>query len=45
MELYLAKRIELGKLDYVAVVTKYPQFKTGIDEILVADGFQILIIE
>lgn len=42
---YLAMRIELGKLDYVAVVTKYPQFKTEIDEILVNDGRQELIVE
>lgn len=41
---YLAMRIEQGKLDYVAVVTKYPQFKTDIDMILVNDGFQDLIV-
>lgn len=41
---YLAMRIELGKLDYKAVVTKYPQFKIDIDEILINDGFQELIV-
>ena len=40
---YLASRIKLGKLDYLAVVTRYPQFKDGIDEILINDGFQDLI--
>lgn len=45
MEAYLASRIEKGALDYTAVVTKYPQYKSGIDEILVADGFQHLIVE
>lgn len=42
---YLAMRIEKGALDYVAVVTKYPQFKSEIDEILINDGRQDLIIE
>jgi hypothetical protein len=41
---YLAMRIEDGKLDYSAVVAKYPQFKSDIDLILVADGFQDLIV-
>lgn len=44
MEAYLASRIELGKLDYLAIVTKYPQFKDGIDEILINDGKQDLIV-
>ena len=44
MAVYLAMRIEAGKLDYVAVVTKYPQFKADIDLILVADGKQDLIV-
>lgn len=44
MEAYFSMRIEAGKLDYTAVVTKYPQFKSGIDEILTADGFQNLIV-
>ena len=42
---YLAMRIEAGKLDYVAVVTRYPQFKVDIDTILINDGFQDLIVE
>ena len=42
---YLAMRIETGKLDYVAVVTRYPQFKADIDTILINDGFQDLIVE
>lgn len=42
---YSAMRIAAGKLDYVAVVTRYPQFKDGIDEILINDGFSDLIVE
>ena len=42
---YLAMRIEAGKLDYLSVVTRYPQFKAGIDEILINDGFQDLIVD
>ena len=42
---YLAMRIEAGKLDYVAVVARYPQFKADIDTILIDDGFQDLIID
>ena len=45
MEAYLATRIKKGALDYTAVVTLYPQFKAGIDEILINDGFQDLIVE
>ena len=41
---YLAMRIEAGKLDYTAVVARYPQFKTDIDAILVNDGFHDLIV-
>lgn len=41
---YLAMRIESGKLDYTAVVTRYPQFKAVIDEILIDDGFHDLIV-
>ena len=43
MAAYFAMRIEAGKLDYTAVVTKYPQFKSDIDEILIADGKEDLI--
>lgn len=45
MATYLAMRIEQGALDYKAVVTKYAQFKNDIDTILIADGFQNLIIQ
>lgn len=45
MEAYFAARIIKGALDYTAVVTRYPQFKAGIDEILINDGFQDLIVE
>jgi len=41
---YLAYRIGKGKLDYKAVVTKYPQHKAEIDEYLIADGYEDLII-
>lgn len=44
MEAYLAMRIEQGKLDYVAVTTKFLQYKDSIDEILIADGKQELIV-
>ena len=42
---YLAMRIEAGKLDYTAVIARYPQFKADIDTILINDGFQELIVE
>jgi hypothetical protein len=45
MQNYLAMRIEAGKLDYTAVITRYPQFKADIDTILVNDGFQDLIVD
>lgn len=38
---YLAYRIELGKLNYDAVVAKYPQFKEDIDLILASDGYTV----
>jgi len=41
---YLAYRIGKGKLDYKAVVAKYPQYKAEIDKILVADGYEHLIV-
>ncbi|MGX9134054.1 hypothetical protein ACWV26_06690 [Rummeliibacillus sp. JY-2-4R] len=44
MEAYLAMRIEQGKLDYVAVTTKFPQYKDSIDQILTADGKQDLMV-
>jgi hypothetical protein len=45
MAAYFSMRIMDGALDYTAVVTKYPQFKTDIDAILVAEGKQDLIVE
>lgn len=45
MALYLAEGIEAGRLDYVAVVAKWSQFKEEIDRMLVADGRQDLIVE
>lgn len=44
MVVYLAQRIMDGKLDYKAVVTKYPQYKTDIDAILVAENKEELIV-
>ena len=44
MAVYFAMRIESGKLNYALVVAKYPQFKTDIDAILVADGKEDLIV-
>lgn len=44
MAAYLAKRIMKGKLDYVAVVRLYPEFKDDIDEILILEGRQDLIV-
>jgi hypothetical protein len=41
---YLAVRIEKGALNYTAIVAKYPQFKSDIDEILINDGYQHLIV-
>lgn len=34
MAKYLARQIKMGKLDYDAVIAKYPQFKEDIDRIL-----------
>ena len=45
MAAYLAQQIEIGKLSYIAVVAKYPQFKNDIDTILVGDGKQDLIVQ
>lgn len=44
MATYLAMRIEDGKLDYTAVVTRYPQYKEAIDTKLIADGREELIV-
>ncbi len=34
MAKYLARQIKMGKLDYDAVIAKYPQFKNDIDTLL-----------
>ena len=34
-------RIEAKKLNYTAVVTRYPQFKDDILDALTADGYEI----
>jgi hypothetical protein len=44
MAAYFAMRIEGGYLEYTAVVTKHPQYKSDIDAILIADGYQNLIV-
>ena len=41
MDAYFAMRVEAKKLNYTKVITKYPQCKDGIDEILTADGYEI----
>ena len=45
MGIYLAMQIMKGRLDYKAVVTKYPQYKVTIDEVLTLEGRSDLIIE
>lgn len=44
MAAYLAQRVMDGKLYYSAVVSKYPQYKSDIDQILVGEGRQDLIV-
>jgi hypothetical protein len=46
MAVYFAMRMEIGKLDYLAVFTKqaYKPFQEDTDLILIADGFQNLIV-
>ena len=41
---YFCMRIEGGYLDYLAVVTRYPQFKKDIDIILIEEGYENLIV-
>lgn len=41
MDKYFAMRIMAGKLDYWAVVEKYPAHKDNIDAILTAEGYTI----
>jgi len=46
MALYLAQGIEEERLDYLAVfsIAKYLPLKDTVDAILIADGFQDLIV-
>ena len=46
MALYLAHGIEQGRLDYLSVfkIARYLPLKDAVDSILVADGFQNLIV-
>jgi hypothetical protein len=46
MALYLADRIEKGKLDYLAVfkISRYTPLKDDVDAMLTVDGFQNLIV-
>jgi hypothetical protein len=46
MALYLAEGIETGRLDYLAVfkIARYTALKPTVDAILIADGFQNLIV-
>lgn len=47
MALYLAQGIEEGRLDYKAVFSnpKLKGLKEQVDAMLIADGFQHLIVE
>ena len=38
---YLAERIKKGKLNYNAVMAKYPQYKEDVDFILACDGYTV----
>lgn len=42
MAAYFARRIELGKLPYNTIVKGFPDLKDDIDEILAADGYEVL---
>ena len=46
MALYLADRIEKGKLDYLAVfkISRYTTLKEDVDAMLIVDGYQDLIV-
>lgn len=41
MPAYFALRIEMGKLNYNVVVSKYPEYQSDIDLILTTDGYKI----
>lgn len=43
MAKYLANQIVLGKLDYVVVLEKYPNFKEEIDAFIVGKGREDLL--
>lgn len=43
MAAYLANQILKGRLDYTLVVSRYGEFKEGIDTILISEGKQDLI--
>jgi len=47
MSLYLAQGIEEGRLDYKAIFTnpKLASLKPQVDAMLIADGYQNLIVE
>lgn len=45
MATYIALQIEKGSLAYNVIVPLYPQFKAGVDSILVAKGLGHLIVE
>ena len=45
MAVYFASQIMKNKLDYAAVVTKFPAYKEDIDTILIAEGKQDLITQ
>lgn len=47
MALYLARRLELGKIDYLLVFSNpnNASLKADVDEMLIADGRQELIVE
>lgn len=46
MALYLAHGIEEGRLDYLSVfsISRYTALKEDVDAMLIADGFQDLIV-
>lgn len=41
---YLALQIMKGKLGYIQVVEKFPQYKEAIDIVLIAEGKEDLIV-
>ena len=46
MALYLADGIEEGRLDYLLIFKnpRYTKLKDSVDAMLIADGFQALIV-